>query len=130
MPGRIALTILLLWACHAHALEFVDSEACRANELPLGAPARVAAERDGAHVRVKVLANFGCQTTAGHARVREARGVIELSADTILPGHITPARKCTRTLTYRFAVESRREMRVVFLKDGQPEGEGVLSSGK
>ena len=83
------------------AMEFEDGAACRMNEIPLGPPARIEAKREGRHVSVTVAANYGCQTTAGRARVEDRDGELRLYADTILPGHPTPACKCTRHLSYR-----------------------------
>ncbi len=107
-------------------MEFADSTACRINEIPLGSPARIEAKREGRRVSVSVAANYGCQTTAGRARVEDRDGELRLHADTILPDHPTPACKCTRHLSYRFDVQDRNARRVVFLKDGQVEGEGRL----
>jgi hypothetical protein len=120
----------LLWgAAHAHAeiggLEFEDGPSCRVNEIPLGSPARIDARRDGARVSVNVAANYGCQTTAGRARVEDREGELRLYADTILPGFPTPACKCTRHLSYRFDLQGGGR-RIVFVKDGRVEGEGRL----
>jgi hypothetical protein len=117
-------------ACAAGAdvggLEFHDSAACRVNEIPLGAPARVEASRAGARVEVRVGANFGCQTTAGGARLEKGPEELRLFADTVLPVHPTPACKCTRHLTYRFTLDESGARRIVFVKDGRVEGEGRL----
>jgi hypothetical protein len=112
-------------AAQVAGLEFRQAPACRVNEIPLGEPARIAVRRDGARLEVKVAANFGCQTDAGRARVEEAGGEIRLYADTILPGHPTPACKCTRHLEYRFTAASPMR-RIVFYKDGRIEAEAVL----
>ena len=111
----------------AAELEFTDGPSCRANEIPLGGPARIEAVRGGeGAVEVKVAANFGCATTAGRARIERREGEVRLYADTILPPHPTPACKCTRQLSYRFASPAAGT-RIVFVKDGQVEGEGRLA---
>ena len=107
-------------------LEFAESASCRVNEIPLGAPARIDARRDGPKLVVEVAANFGCGTTAGRARAEAAAGEIRLHADTILPDHPTPACKCTRHLRYRLDSGSTRAARIVFMKDGRVEGEGPV----
>src|SRR5438876_645395 len=45
-------------------LEFADDAACRVNEIPLGAPARIEARRVQQVIAVKVAANFGCAMCA------------------------------------------------------------------
>ena len=110
-------------------LDFKEAPSCRANEIPLGQPARIEARVQGARLEVKVAANFGCQTNAGKARAEEADGEIRLYADTILPGFPTPACKCTRHLEYRFTSSSPAR-RIVFYKDGRVEGEGMVEPGK
>ena len=108
-------------------LAFEESPSCKMNEIPLGQPARIEARREGQMLEVKVAANFGCGTTAGRARAEERGGEIHLYADTILPGHPTPACKCTRHLSYRFKARNPgAAARIVFLKDGRVEGEGKL----
>jgi len=106
-------------------LAFKEAPACRANEIPLGQPARIEARRTGPRLEVKVAANFGCSTNAGKARVETAGGEIRLYADTILPGFPTPACKCTRHLEYRFS-SAEAASRIVFYKDGRPEGEATV----
>jgi hypothetical protein len=106
-------------------LAYSEAPSCKANEIPLGQPARVEAKSVGARLEVKVAANFGCGTTAGNARVEEPTGEIRLYADTILPGYPTPACKCTRHLEYRFTPTGLAR-RIVFYKDGRVEGEGTL----
>ena len=106
-------------------LAYTEAPACRVNEIPLGQPARIEARVEGAKLEVKVAANFGCGTTAGRARAEEEAGEIRLYADTILPGHPTPACKCTRHLEYRFT-SATGARRIVFYKDGRVEGEGTL----
>ena len=106
-------------------LAYTEAPACRVNEIPLGQPARIEARVEGAKLEVKVAANFGCGTTAGRARAEEEGGEIRLYADTILPGHPTPACKCTRHLEYRFT-SATGARRIVFYKDGRVEGEGTL----
>ena len=96
------------------------------NEIPLGAPARIDARREGARVSVNVAANYGCQTSAGRARVEDRDGELRLFADTILPAFPTPACKCTRHLSYRFELRDPGARRLVFVKDGRVEGEGRL----
>ena len=107
-------------------LNFTEEAACRANEIPLGKPAKIEARAEGARLDVKVAANFGCSTNAGRARVEEADGEIRLYADTILPGFPPPACKCTRHLQYRFTSSSTAR-RIVFYKDGRIEGEGEVA---
>jgi hypothetical protein len=107
-------------------LAFRDSPACRANEIPLGQPARIEAKREGPRLVLDVAVNFGCGTTAGRARAEESDGEVRLFADTILPGYPTPACKCTRHLLYDFETRWQGPMRIVFVKDGRPEGEGRL----
>ena len=104
-------------------LAYSEAPSCRVNDIPLGQPARIEARQDGAKLHVIVAANFGCGTTAGNARVEEVTGEIRLYADTILPGHPTPACKCTRHLEYRFPAAGGA--RIVFYKDGRVEGEGA-----
>jgi len=104
---------------------FEESPSCRMNEIPLGQPARIEARHEGSTLDVKVAANFGCGTTAGRARVEEEAGAIRLYADTILPGHPTPACKCTRHLRYRIDARTPAS-KIVFLKDSQVEGEGRI----
>ena len=124
-----AAAFLLCGACTGTAameLEFSDSASCRANEIPLGSPARIEAKRDGARVSVSVAANYGCQTAAGRPRIEESADELRLYADTVLPDHPTPACKCTRHLTYRFTLDGPEGRRIVFVKDGRVEGEGRL----
>jgi hypothetical protein len=127
----VGLGLLACLALGAEAqvtdLDFKEAPACRANEIPLGQPARIEARHEGSKLHVKVAANFGCATNAGNARVDEAAGEIRLYADTILPGFPTPACKCTRHLEYRFTAGSGP--RIVFYKDGRVEGEGALEPG-
>jgi hypothetical protein len=107
-------------------LAFKEAPACRVNEIPLGQPARIEAQRTGAQLEVKVAANFGCSTNAGKARVETAGSEIRLYAETILPGFPTPACKCTRHLEYRFT-SAEAASRIVFYKDGRPEGEATIA---
>ena len=106
-------------------LAFKEAPSCRVNEIPLGQPARIEAQRTGAQLEVKVAANFGCSTNAGKARVETAGGEIRLYAETILPDFPTPACKCTRHLEYRFT-SSEAASRIVFYKDGRVEGQGTI----
>ena len=127
---RLAAAAIVAAACAARAevgsVEFQDGPACRMNEIPLGSPARIEARREGVRVSIDVTANFGCQTEAGRARVEDRDGELRLFAHTILPGHPTPACKCTRHLTYRFDWQGRGPRKIVFVKDGQVEGEGRI----
>ena len=121
----------LLWGAAAACaeiggVEFEDGPSCRLNEILLGSPARIEARREGARVSVNVAVNYGCQTSAGKARVEDRDGELRLFADTILPAFPTPACKCTRHLSYRFNLQGSGARRIVFMKDGREEGEGRL----
>jgi hypothetical protein len=118
--------LALLAAPAARAFEFTDAPHCRANEVPLGQPARFTATRSADRIEVVVLANFGCGTTAGRPKVRERGAEIVLSAETILPDYPTPACKCTRTLTYRFETRRLGPLKIRFLKDSLSEGEAEV----
>jgi hypothetical protein len=72
--------------------------------IRLGEPPSLTLGKTAAAWEVTVLANFGCQTTAGGAAARRDGPVLVLSARTILPDHPTPHCLCTRRL--RFLVEA------------------------
>jgi hypothetical protein len=130
LPQKLAVAAVLCGISEAAApvvgVEFADASACRMNEIPLGSPARIEARHERGRVLVEVAANFGCQTTAGGARVEDRAGELRLFADTILPAFPTPACKCTRHLSYRFELQGGGARRFVFVKDGREEGEGRL----
>jgi len=124
--GMLVTALAAVLSAPVEAFEFTDAPHCRANEIPLGEPARFTAKRTAHDIEVVVLANFGCGTTAGRPKVVERGAEIVLSAETILPGHPTPACKCTRTLVYRFETRLMGPLKIRFLKDSLVEGEAEV----
>lgn len=105
-------------------LRFGDKEALRCSRLPLGAPAKIEALRSGSELRVTVLSNFGCQTTAGEATVWRDSDTLKLFARTVLPGYPTPHCLCTREL--RYIVEDADAARVRYHQDQRPAVEAAI----
>jgi hypothetical protein len=107
-------------------LNFQDSEAPRCNHLSLGTPAQIASRRSNSGLAVTILANFGCHTTAGDARVWSDGDTLVLAARTILPDYPTPQCLCTRKLT--FLVDQRHARRIRYHQDRQPAVEAEIGN--
>jgi hypothetical protein len=105
---------------------FEDKEALWCSRLPLGAPARIEAERSGGKLTVTVLSNFGCQTTAGEATVWRDGETLALFARTLLPGHPTPHCLCTREL--RYVVGDADATRIRYQQDQRPAVEATFAA--
>lgn len=101
-------------------LEFHDAAAPRCNQLPLGAPARLAARLDGGRLIVDILANFGCGTTAGDARADSDGATLTLSARTLLPDYPTPQCLCTRELVFSLPWPQAAAVRIRYKQDSRP----------
>lgn len=76
--------------------------------------------REGGHLNVDVLANFGCQTTAGGAMAHLDGDVVTLSVKTILPPYPTPACLCTRQLRFILPLPESSARRVRYIQDSRP----------
>jgi hypothetical protein len=106
-------------------LRFDDAEAARCNHLSLDTPAQIKSERSESGLTVTILANFGCQTTAGDANVWREGDTLVLSARTILPDYPTPQCLCTRKL--KFLVTEQHARRIRYHQDGQPAAIGEIA---
>jgi hypothetical protein len=94
--------------------------------FPWARPARIDARREDARVSVNVAANYGCQTSAGGARVEDRDGELRLFADTILPALPDAALQVHAAPVVPLRAAGPCARRVVFVKDGRVEGEGRL----
>jgi len=107
-------------------LRFKDAEAPQCNHLSLGTPAQINSQRAESGLTATILANFGCQTKAGDARVWRDGDTLVLAARTILPDYPTPQCLCTRKLT--FVVADREAKRIRYHQDQRPAAEAEIGN--
>ena len=119
----LVVTMALACAAEARPLtadEFQDAEAPTCNRIPLGGAIRIAPVRQDDRLAVDVLANFGCQTTAGGAMARLEGDVVILNVQTILPSYPTPLCLCTRQLRFILPPPESSARRVRYVQDSRP----------
>ena len=119
----VAVTVLFTAPVQARPLvagEFEDAEAPACNRIPLGGAIRIVPVRQGDRLAVDVLANFGCQTTAGEATASLDGDVVILNVKTILPPYPTPACLCTRQLRFVLPSPESSARRVRYVQDSRP----------
>lgn len=108
------------------ASEFQDAEAPACHRLPPQEPAQIRSAFSRGRLTVEILANFGCQTSAGDATAQLEGEVLLLTAHTILPGYPTPHCLCTRQLRYTLGAPESSARRIRYLQDSRPPVEAEV----